>query len=150
MSYDWFCFFPECDIVEISNGNTADIVATSNGGDGDGIDSAFVPSNGNERPTITYTVRAVDNDVKFMRFVARVWDVKTIKVFVLDANNGAVSPFNPRDVPVSDKYPTKIDLRLLGTSGVKLRIMLVPTTNGQPKLDDVTIEACYTSGINFH
>ena len=139
--------FAECDILEITQGETTDVVATTNDGDGDGFDTAFVVNTGNAPATITYTINAVNNEVKFMKFVAKVWNVQTIKVFVLDENNDEVAPINPRNVPVSGQNAQDVEVRLLGTAGVKLQIVVVPRSTAQAKLDDVTIEACYTSGI---
>ena len=47
---------------------------------------------------------------------------------------------------VSGPYPSKVDVKLLGTKGVTLRIVLTPSSYGQAKLERVEIEACYETG----
>lgn len=57
--------------------------------------------------------------------------------------------FVPRQVSVTGPYPKNVEIKLIGTEGVKLRIVLVPTSYGRPKLENVKIDACYTEGIIF-
>lgn len=47
---------------------------------------------------------------------------------------------------VSGPYPRKVDVKLLGTKGVTLRIVLIPSSYGQAQLARVEIEACYETG----
>lgn len=51
---------------------------------------------------------------------------------------------------VSGPYPKTVDVRLVGTPGVTVKIVLEPTSYGQPKLDEVEIDACFTSGITSY
>ncbi|XP_060080481.1 mucin-2-like [Ylistrum balloti] len=135
----------ECDIQMISEDNTVDVVSNTKDGNGNGLEVAFVPNSGVLNPSITYMIKAINEEVKFVRFAAKVWNVMTIKVFVLDENNNAVAPINPKQVSLSGPYPKTVDVPLVGTMGVKVKVVLEPTSYGQPKLDEVVIEACYTS-----
>lgn len=48
---------------------------------------------------------------------------------------------------ISGPFPKTQEIALDGTEGAKLKVVLVPTASGQPKLENVNIEACYTEGI---
>lgn len=93
---------PECDIQMISQDDSTDVVSQTTDGRGDGIEEPFVPNPDVSEPTITYTIKAINDDVKFFRFAAKVWNVQTIQVFVLDKNDKPVTPINPRKVRECD------------------------------------------------
>ncbi|PJE77385.1 hypothetical protein CI610_03693 [invertebrate metagenome] len=82
----------------ISQDDTTDVVSSTTDGNGNGLTEAFVPNSGVSKPTISYTIKAINDDVKFFRFSAKVWNVQTIQVFVLDSSNNPVAPINPREV----------------------------------------------------
>ena len=48
---------------------------------------------------------------------------------------------------VGGPFPKDVKIKLIGTQGVTLKIVLIPTSYGRPKLENVVIEACYTAGI---
>ena len=92
--------FSECDIQMISQDDTADVVSSTTDGQGNGFSEPFVPNPDVSNPTISYAIKAVNDEVKFFEFTAKVWNVNTIKVFVLDADNKPVAPINPRNVRI--------------------------------------------------
>lgn len=85
----------------ISKDNTADVVADTTDGIGNGLDEPFIPNPGTSQPTITYTIKAANDAVKFVRFAATVTNVQTVKVFVVDTNNNVVAPINPKQVKLA-------------------------------------------------
>jgi len=82
----------------ISKDNTADVVSETTNGKGNGLDEPFIPNSGAVQPTISYTIKANNDDVKFVRVALTVTNVQTVKVYVVDTNNNVVAPINPKQV----------------------------------------------------
>lgn len=78
--------------------DSSDVIPNTDDGVGFGFDDAFVSNDGVSEPEISYTLRAVNADVRFYRFVGFVTNVVQIRVYVVDENQNAVSPINPKQV----------------------------------------------------
>ena len=88
---------PECEKRTVDK-DSSDVIPKTDDGVGFGFDVAFVANDGVSEPEITYTLKAVNEDVRFYRFVGFVWNVVQIRVYVLDESENSVSPINPKQV----------------------------------------------------
>ncbi|XP_033761285.1 SCO-spondin-like isoform X2 [Pecten maximus] len=133
----------ECDIQMISKDNSTEVDSSTTDGNGNGLDETFVPDSNVLKSTIRYTIKSTNDYVKFFQFSAKVWNVASIQVFVLDKNNNPVAPINTLEVTASEPYPKTLSVNLDGAVGVTLEIVLEPAY-GSPRLDGVTFVVCYT------
>ena len=82
----------------ISKDNTADVEAETDDGSGNGLEEPFVPNPDIEEPTISYRIKAVNQEVKFVSVAFKATNVQTVKIIVVDSDNNYVAPFNPKEV----------------------------------------------------
>lgn len=106
--------FSECaDLQIISKDDTTDVVFNTNSGTGNGLDVPFVPNPGTPQPSITYTIKSINGVVKFVKISITVRFIQTVKVFVLDTNDNAVAPINPKQVKCANRIMKWSFLRLI-------------------------------------